>query len=69
MYICKQVLTSVVDIPEEVCDLNPSKVCRFTTRLVPSLTPDQQCTTVPKGGISGQDNFLMFPVKENIALF
>jgi hypothetical protein len=45
-----QVVTSVVDVPEEVCDLNPTKLCRFTTRLVPSLTPDEQCTVVPKEG-------------------
>ena len=43
-------VTSVVDVPEEVCDLNPSKVCRYTTRLVPSLTPTEQCTVVPKEG-------------------
>jgi hypothetical protein len=49
-FILYQVVTSVVDVPEEVCDLNPAKVCRFTTRLVPSLTPDQQCTVVPKAG-------------------
>jgi hypothetical protein len=61
----------VVDIPEEVCDLNPNKICRFTTRLVPSLTPDQQCTTVPKGCISGAENIpvLCFTVEFKIAFF
>ena len=39
---------SVVDVPEEVCDLNPQKTCRFVTRLVPRLTPEHQCTIVPK---------------------
>ena len=43
-----KVVTSAVDIPEEVCDLNPQKTCRFTTKLVPSLTPEHQCTIVPK---------------------
>jgi len=43
-----KVLTSVVEIPEEVCDLNPEKICRFTTKLVPKLVPQHQCTIVPK---------------------
>ena len=29
-----QVVASVVDMPEEVCDLNPEKICRFKTTLV-----------------------------------
>lgn len=43
-----KVLTSVVDVPEEVCDLNPQKTCRFVTKLVPKLSPTHQCTIVPK---------------------
>ena len=43
----KQVDT-VVDIPEEICDLNPQKTCRLVTRLVPSLKPERECTIVPK---------------------
>merc|ERR1711892_51056 len=43
-----KVLTSLVDVPEEVCDLNPQKTCRFTTKLVPKLKPVHQCTIVPK---------------------
>ena len=43
-----EVVTSVVDIPEEVCDINPEKICRFTTKLVPRLIPQNQCTIVPK---------------------
>ena len=39
---------SVVDIPEEVCDLNPEKTCRLTTRLVPKLEPVQEYSTVPR---------------------
>ena len=34
-----KVITSVFPIPEEVCDLNPEKTSRFTTKLVPLLTP------------------------------
>jgi len=43
-----KVITSSVDTPEEVCDLSPAKTCRFSTKLVPSLTPEHQCTIVPK---------------------
>merc|ERR1711892_1435985 len=43
-----KVLASVVDVPEEVCDLNPRKTCRFRTKLVPRLKPTHQCTIVPK---------------------
>ena len=35
-------------MPDEVCDLNPQKVCRFATRLVPVLTPKHECTIIPK---------------------
>ena len=43
----KQVDT-LVDVPEETCDLNPQKTCRLVTKLVPSLRPKQECTTVPQ---------------------
>ena len=39
---------TLVDVPEESCDLNPQKTCRLVTRLVPSLKPKQECTIVPK---------------------
>ena len=39
---------TLVDVPEEQCDLNPQKTCRLITKLVPSLRPKQECTTVPK---------------------
>merc|ERR1712098_525575 len=41
-------IASLVDVPEEVCDLNPQKTCRFVTKLVPKLTPEHECTIVPK---------------------
>ena len=41
-------IVSLVDVPEEVCDLNPQKTCRFITKLVPKLKPEHQCTIVPK---------------------
>jgi len=43
-----KVIASLVDVPEEVCDLNPQKTCRYATKLVPSLSPEHQCTIVPK---------------------
>ena len=39
---------SLVDVPEESCDLNPQKTCRLVTRLVPKLEPKQECTSIPK---------------------
>merc|ERR1719244_973463 len=39
---------TLVEVPEESCDLNPQKTCRFTTKLVPKLKPTHECTIVPK---------------------
>merc|ERR1711936_712216 len=44
----EKVIASVVDVPEEQCDLNPQKTCRYITRLVPKLSPQHQCTIVPR---------------------
>ena len=41
-------LVSIVDVPEEHCDLNPQKICKFQTKLVPKLSPKHECTIVPK---------------------
>merc|ERR1711935_355950 len=41
-------VTSLVDVPEEVCDLNPQKVCKFQTKLVPRLKPAHECTIIPR---------------------
>jgi len=41
-------ITSLVDVPEEVCDLNPQKICKFQTKLVPKLKPAHECTIIPK---------------------
>ena len=41
-------IDTVVDVPEEVCDLNPQKTCRYATKLVPKLKPKHQCTTIPQ---------------------
>merc|ERR1712088_1070353 len=41
-------IASLVDVPEEMCDLNPQKTCRLQTKLVPKLSPKHECTIVPK---------------------
>ena len=41
-------IDTLVDVPEEVCDLQPQKTCRLVTKLVPSLDPKRECTSVPK---------------------
>lgn len=41
-------ITSLIDVPEEVCDLNPQKICKFQTKLVPKLKPEHECTIIPK---------------------
>jgi len=43
-----KVITTLIDVPEETCDLNPQKTCRFQTKLVPRLKPTAECTTIPK---------------------
>ena len=49
MIVClSQNVDTLVDVPEETCDLNPQKTCRLVTKLVPSLSPTQECTTVPQ---------------------
>merc|ERR1711997_262618 len=44
----QKVLTSLIDVPEEVCDLNPQKTCKFQTKLVPRLGPAHECTEIPR---------------------
>jgi len=41
-------IDTLVDVPEEVCDLNPQKTCRFQTKLVPRLKPTHECTIIPQ---------------------
>ena len=41
-------VTSLIDVPEEVCDLSPQKICKFQTKLVPKLQPKHECTIIPK---------------------
>ena len=44
----EKVVASLVDVPEEICDLNPQKTCRYVTKLVPKLEPKHECTIVPQ---------------------
>ena len=44
----EKMVDTLVDVPEETCDLNPQKSCRLVTRLVPSLRPKLECTVVPQ---------------------
>ena len=39
----EKVVASLVDVPQEVCDLNPVKTCRFATKLVPHLKEKEKC--------------------------
>ena len=41
-------ITTTIDIPEEICDLNPQKTCRFQTKLAPKLSPSHECTIIPQ---------------------
>ena len=41
-------VVSLLDIPEEICDLNPQKTCKLQTRLVPKLKPEHECTVIPR---------------------
>jgi len=40
--------TVVIDVPEETCNLEPQKSCKFVTKLVPLLKPQQECVDIPK---------------------
>ena len=48
----EKTVDTLVDVPEETCDLNPQKTCRLVTRLVPSLRPKLECTTFPQDNCS-----------------
>ena len=39
---------TIIDTPEESCDLTPIKTCHTATKLTPLLTPKQKCTVVPQ---------------------
>jgi len=43
-----KVSVSVIDQPEERCDLVPNSVCHHKTKLVPRLRPEPECVLVPQ---------------------
>ena len=40
--------TIVQDAPKEECSLEPQRTCKHVTKLVPKLTPTEECVDVPK---------------------
>ena len=40
--------TIVQEVPEEVCNLEPQRSCKFVTKLVPLLKPQEECVDIPK---------------------
>jgi len=40
--------TVVQDAPKEQCNLEPQRTCKHVTKLVPKLTPTEECVDVPK---------------------
>jgi len=43
-----KVQTVVQDAPKEQCSLEPQRTCKHVTKLVPKLTPTEECVDVPK---------------------
>ena len=50
----EKVVATVVEVPEEICDISPQKTCRLVTKLVPRLKPSEECTIIPKETCSSQ---------------
>ena len=42
------VVASVVQVPEELCDINPRKICKVVSRLVPKLQAVPECVSIPR---------------------
>merc|ERR1712137_1320975 len=40
--------TIVQDAPKETCSLEPQRTCKHVTKLVPKLSPTEECVDVPK---------------------
>ena len=41
-------MTTVSEVPEESCDIVPSKICKFENTLVPHLSPVEKCNDLPR---------------------
>merc|ERR1712121_353903 len=44
----EKVQTVVQDAPKENCNLEPQRTCKHVTKLVPKLSPTEECVDVPK---------------------
>ena len=43
-----QVVTTVSEVPEESCDIVPSKICKYANTLLPHLVPVEKCSDLPR---------------------
>ena len=40
--------TVIQEVPNEICNLEPQKICKHVTKLVPLLKPSDECVDIPK---------------------
>lgn len=40
--------TVIQEVPEETCNLEPQRICKHVTKLVPLLKPVEECVDIPK---------------------
>ena len=40
--------TVIQEVPNETCNLEPQRECKHVTKLVPLLTPREECVDIPK---------------------
>lgn len=40
--------TVIQEVPEESCNLEPQRICKHVTKLVPLLKPTEECVDIPK---------------------
>jgi len=38
----------LLKVPEETCNLEPQRQCKHVTKLVPHLSPKEECVDIPK---------------------
>jgi len=42
-----KVETAIIEIPSETCNLEPQRICKHVTKLVPHLKPSEECVDIP----------------------
>jgi len=42
-----RVETAIIEIPSETCNLEPQRICKHVTKLVPILKPTEECVDIP----------------------